>query len=145
MSNYRTIKFLVEKRKLYPGDKIKLLSESISHIVDSIDDVEKKILLDSNREVSFSEKCYVTDSAEDLPPPPLPAPEILEFEQDERHKFTLSFSATVDFEFHDDESNSMEEALEKFRSEMPWRLITKSKVVDLTSDLKLFAMIENEV
>lgn len=144
MSNYRTIKFLVENRKLYPGDTIKLFSESITQMVDSIDSEEKKILLDSNREVSFSEKCYITKMAEKAPSIDIPEPEILEFEQDERHKFTLSFSATVDFEFHDDESNSMEEALEKFRSEMPWRLITKSKVVDLTSDLKLFAMIENE-
>lgn len=135
MSKARTIKFLFENDQLFAGDSFKIAGKPFEHFISYIDDEKKIVETEGGETFNFSAKIYTTGKIFDGPK---------NVKQTKSGKtYTFSFKATVDFEYVDDESESFEEALSKFRATLPWPLILKSKVVDWHTDPELFALIEN--
>lgn len=130
MSKARTVKFLFENAKLFVGDSFKVAGDVFEHFVSMINDEDEILETEGGKSFDFSTKIYTTGKT---------------YEKPKASKtYTFSFTATVDFEYVDEESESFEQALTKFRNAKPWVIISKSKAVDHHTDPELFAIIEND-
>jgi len=137
MSKLRTLKFLIDKGHITVGDSFKI--DGYEHLIEEINDSYKKVK--TNRTwVDFSEKAYPLPKKVELVVSPEPVSE------EKKTEFTISFSCKTDFEYVDNESKTMEEALEKARTMTPWQLILKSEPVDVQdSEVNIFGLISNEL
>jgi len=135
MGKSRSLGFFIKTNKLTVGDKFRTTSMGSNRIVESIDP-NRKIVTACGVTHQFSEKVYIEN---------FPVSNQIEKQKTPKKTYTISYSATVDFEFVDTESESIEDSLMKARALTSWQLIQKGTVVDVTRDPNIFAIIENEV
>lgn len=138
MGKSRSLGFFVKSNKLSVGDSFKTTPSGSNRIVEFINK-DTRVVQACGVSHNFSEKVYLANE------PDVVSPAVKVKFTAPRKNYTISFSATVDFEFVDNESESIEEALAKVRKMKDWELITKGTLVDSSSGPEIFAVIENVI